>query len=40
MTGCLNNKQIDYMRKETKSEIYQATVGPITTYALEKRDEI
>jgi hypothetical protein len=28
-----------YMRKETKSRIYKATVRPIMTYALEARAE-
>jgi hypothetical protein len=39
--GCLNDLvwRNKYMRKETKSKIYKATVRPIMTYALETRAE-
>ena len=37
MTACLNDWGSKYLRKDTKSKIYKATVRPIMTYALETR---
>jgi hypothetical protein len=39
--GCWNDPvwRNKYMKKETKSNIYKATVRPIMTYALETRAE-
>ena len=41
VAGCLNDLiwRNKYMRKETKSKIYMATMRRIMTYALEKKPE-